>query len=70
MSNVFIEYDPDKDDYKAIQNKRVIARGPTQLETGETAHDLRPNDTILAERQRQTDEGDPDKWRRMFGPKR
>jgi hypothetical protein len=67
MSNVFIE--SDDEGYKAIQNRKVIARGNTQLETGEKAHDMRPNDTILAERQRHTDEGSPDKWRRMFGPK-
>jgi len=59
MANVFVEYDPKNDDYRAIQNKRVIVRGPTQLDAGQAAHDLRPNDPILAERQRHTSQGFP-----------
>jgi hypothetical protein len=34
MSNVFIESDEGRGDYKAIQNHRVIARGDTQIEPG------------------------------------
>ena len=40
MPNVIVE--PEKGGtFAAIQNKRVIARGDTQLEAGEKAHDLR-----------------------------
>jgi hypothetical protein len=70
MPNVYIEKDEERGDYKALQNGRVISRGPTQGQAGETAHDLRPNDTILAERVRDTPEGVRDKWRHLHGPKR
>jgi len=69
MPNVIVE--PEKGGtFAAIQNKRVIARGDTQLEAGEKAHDLRPNDHVVAARVRVAGDGEPDKFRHMFGPKR
>lgn len=68
MSNVFIE--ATEDGYRAIQNKQVITTGKTQKVTGEKAHNLRPNDTVLAERQITTSKGKPDKWRHLHGPKK
>jgi len=71
MANVFVEPDKTKGGYKATQNGNVIARAETQLETGEKAHNLRPNDPVLAGRVRYVaNEPHPDKWRHMFGPKR
>lgn len=69
MPNVIVE--PEKGGtFAAIQNKRVIARGDTQLDVGEKAHDLRPNDHVVAARVRETEDAGPDKFRHMFGPKR
>jgi hypothetical protein len=64
MSNVFVER---KDDgtYAAIQDKKVIAHGDTQAKTIDKARDKRPDDSILAERVRNTDVGSRDKWRRV-----
>ncbi len=63
MTDIFVE---QKDDgtYKATQNKRVIAKGDTQAEAIAKAHQVKPNDPILAERVRNTKVGSPDKWRR------
>lgn len=69
MPNVIV--DPEEHGtFAAIQNKRVIARGETQLEAGAKAHDLRPNDHVVAARVRTTEDKGPDKFRHMFGPKR
>jgi hypothetical protein len=69
MSNVIVEPEDDGT-FAALQNKRVIARGDTQAEAGQKAHDLRPNDHVIAARVRRTEDGSPDKFRHMFGPKR
>lgn len=69
MPNVIVEPE-EGGTFAAIQNKRVIARGDTQLATGEKAHDLRPNDHVVAARVRTREDGSPDKFRHMFGPKR
>jgi hypothetical protein len=63
MSNIFVERKKDRT-YTATQNKQVIATGSTQAEAIEKAHQVRPNDPIMAERVRNTGEGSPDKWRR------
>lgn len=68
MSDVFIER---KDDgtYRAIQNKRTIATGDTQADTIDEARSsrTRPDESpMFAERVRHTDEGKPDKWRRVY----
>ncbi len=69
MPNVIVE--PEEDGtFAAIQNKRVIARGNTQLAAAEKAHEIRPQDTVVAARVRTTSEGEPDKFRHMFGPRR
>jgi hypothetical protein len=70
MPNVFVEKDKKQGDFKAMQNGRVITRGETQKDTGDLAHKLRPSDTILAERQRETSKGSPDKWRHLYGPQK
>lgn len=64
MSTVFIER--QKQEYVAIQKKQIIARGDTQAETASKAHKMRPDDPILGERQRETNKGSRDKWRRMY----
>lgn len=69
MPNVIVEPE-EGGTFAAFQNKRVIARGCTQLETGEKAHHLRPNDHVVAARVRTTEDARPDKFRHMFGPKR
>jgi hypothetical protein len=69
MPNVIVEPE-ESGTFAAIQNKSVIARGDTQLAAGEKAHDLRPNDRVVAARVRTRDDGGPDKFRHMFGPKR
>jgi hypothetical protein len=69
MSNVIVEPE-EGGTFAAIQNQRVIARGDTQLEAGENAHELRPNGHVVAARVRTTGDGEPDRFRHMFGPKR
>lgn len=64
MSNIYVEREDRK--YVAIQNKQVIATGRTQAEAGARAHRKNPDDPILAERQRFTGGGSPDKWRRLY----
>jgi len=61
MSNVFVEREGDK--YVAIQNKQIIAVGRTQGQVIDRAQNIRPHDTVLAERVRNTKNGSRDKWR-------
>jgi hypothetical protein len=61
---VFIEREADGR-WKTIQNKQIIARSETQKSTGDKANALRPNDPILGERVRTTENGIPDKWRKL-----
>jgi hypothetical protein len=71
MANVIVEPDKERGGYSALQNGKVVVRGYTQKDTGDRAHDLRPNDTIEAARVRRTKEGIPDEFRRrLHGPKR
>ena len=65
MSNVYVERQDDGT-YVAYQNKKAIAKGDTQGGAASKAHAKRPDDPILAERVRNTDEGHPDKWRRLY----
>jgi hypothetical protein len=69
MPNVIVEPE-EGGTFAAIQNRRVIARGNTQLKAGEKAHEIRPNDHVVAARVRTIADGEPDKFRHMFGPKR
>ena len=69
MANIIVEPEDDGG-YAALQNGRVVVRGKTQKETGDIAHDLRPNDTIEAARVRTTEDGIPDEFRKLHGPKR
>jgi hypothetical protein len=64
MSNVYIEQHDDN--YVAIQNKKVIAEGDTQMEAAKRARRREPDDPILAERVRDTKRGSRDKWRRLY----
>lgn len=69
MGNIILE--PEEDGgYAALKNGKVVVRGATQKQTGDKAHDLRPNDTIEAARVRTTDDGIPDEFRKLHGPKR
>lgn len=69
MANVIVEPDKDEGGYRAMQRGKVIVRGETQKETGERAHELRPNDTIEAARVRDTGEGIRDEFRLLHRPK-
>jgi len=64
MSNVYIEQHDDG--YVAIQNKKVIAEGDTQMEAAKRARRKEPDDPILGERVRDTKGGSRDKWRRLY----
>lgn len=68
MPNVIVEPE-EGGTFAAIQNKRVMARGDTQFEAGERAHEIRPHDHVVA-RARTIANGEPDKFRHMFDPKR
>jgi hypothetical protein len=69
MGNIIVE--PEEDGgYAALKNGKVVVRGVTQKQTGDKAHDLRPNDTIEAARVRTTEDGIPDEFRKLHGPKR
>jgi hypothetical protein len=69
MGNIIVE--PEEDGgYAALKNGKVVVRGATQKQTGDKAHDLRPSDTIEAARVRTTDDGIPDEFRKLHGPKR
>ena len=67
MTDIFLERKKDGT-YVARQNGRSIATGDTQAEAGSRAHRKKPDDPILAERQRNTDVGGRDKWRRFYPP--
>lgn len=69
MGNIIVEPEDDGG-YVALKNGKVVVRGATQKQTGDKAHDLRPNDTIEAARVRTTDDGIPDEFRKLHGPKR
>jgi hypothetical protein len=66
MSNIYVEREHDGA-YVATQNHRTIATGDTQRETIDRARRARPDDPVLAERQRiREGEPHPDKWRRAY----
>lgn len=65
MSNIYVEREEDGT-YTATQNHRTIATGDTQRETIDRARRVEPDDPVLAERQRYTEGGKPDKWRRVY----
>ncbi len=65
MSDIFVERRGDGE-YVARQGGRVIARGETQEEAALRARRIRPDDSILAERIRDTKRGVRDKWRRVY----
>jgi hypothetical protein len=69
MANIIVEPEDDGG-FAALKNGRVVVRGKTQKEAGDKAHDLRPNDTIEAARVRTTEDGIPDEFRKLHGPKR
>ena len=69
MGNIIVEPEDDGG-YAALKNGKVVVRGVTQKQTGDKAHDLRPNDTIEAARIRTTVDGIPDEFRKLHGPKR
>ena len=69
MGNIIVEPEDDGG-YAALKNGKVVVRGVTQRQTGDKAHDLRPNDTIEAARVRTTEDGIPDEFRKLHGSKR
>jgi hypothetical protein len=69
VSNVYIEFKQQQEQYVATQNGQVIARGDTQEETVDRARRNRQksDDPMLAERQRvRKGKPHPDKWRRVY----
>jgi hypothetical protein len=66
MANVFVE--EHQNGWVALQNRQPICYGRTQAEAGDTAHNIRPNDTVFGERVRDTEVGTRDKWRVLHHP--
>jgi hypothetical protein len=64
MSNVTVE--PRKDEFVATLKGRIVARGDTQQECGENAHEARPADHIQAARTRNTKFGRRDQFRTLY----
>ena len=62
----FIEKRQDENDFAIRKpgSKRASDIRPTQEEAIERAKQLNPDATILVERVRHTDVGNPDKWRK------
>jgi hypothetical protein len=65
MSDIYVEREDDGT-YVATQKHRTIATGKRQRETIDRARRIKPDDPVLAERQRYTEKGKPDKWRRVY----
>ena len=70
MANIFVEYNVERDLYRALRNKEEICTGETQMECGRRARKMFPDDMIAAERVFNSPRRGPKKWRQMFGPKR
>jgi hypothetical protein len=58
---VFVEQREGR--YVALENHKVICSESTQAECAASAHRLRPDATIMAERVRDTSGGKHDRWR-------
>jgi hypothetical protein len=54
------------DEYVSTRNGRVVARGETQNEAGFRGQRRYPDDVILAQRQRDTENGVRDELRRLY----
>jgi len=52
--------------YAATQGGKVIATGSTQPEAADKAHSKKPDDPVLAQRDRNTEYGKRDKWRTIY----
>jgi hypothetical protein len=66
MANVIVEPE-ERGTFAERQNERFVARSEAQAEAVEKAHDLRPNDGSV---EAESKNGDLDKFRHLFGPKR
>jgi len=68
MSKIIFVERGDDDQYRATIKgaERATAVGSTQKEAAEAAQAIHPDAKILAERQRKTDQGGRDKWRRFY----
>lgn len=67
MADIFFIERGDDQKYRATQKgaNRASVVGDTQKEVGEAAKKMHPDATFLAERQRETDKGGRDKWRKF-----
>jgi hypothetical protein len=63
MANVTVE--PRDDEYVALLKGTIVARGDTQKECGDNAHEARPADHIRAARVRDTEYGKRDQFRTL-----
>ena len=56
-----------KDDgsYVATQGRKVVATGSTQGQAADKAHSNKPDDPVLGQRERNTEYGKRDQWRRI-----
>lgn len=68
MANVILIEKGDDMKYRATIRgaHRATAIGDTQKETAEAAKKIHPDAKLLGERQRNTDRGSRDKWRRIY----
>jgi len=64
LANVTVE--PRKEEFVALLNGRVVARGNTQKTCGDKAHEERPTDHIRAARTRDTKFGKRDQFRTLY----
>jgi hypothetical protein len=64
VANVTVE--PRKEEYVALLNERIVARGDTQSVCGANAHEARPADHIQAARVRDTKYGRRDQFRTLY----
>lgn len=63
MANVTVE--PRDEGFVALLKGRIVARGDTQKECGDKAHEERPSDHIRAARVRDTEYGKRDQFRTL-----
>ena len=65
LKDTIITRKPDGS-YKATHNGRTIGTGDTQNEAAWNGQDARPNAPVVAQRVRDTEEGYPDEFRRIY----
>lgn len=69
MSDIIVEPNKSGEGYRAVQSKKTIATGDTQEKAAINAR-KKSDDPIVAARVRKVEGGSPDKFRRLYPPKR